>query len=163
MTARETVVNKPLTGREVKQILMADFERMLKEDGILSDHMAFGRIGWEIILRKHLDNVYHPEDIIRTRTIPNKDEPALDTPPLQNPSPDAVIDSATLTRNVDSPNAERIRNGLPLDAEVRQLDGTRTIEQVIYPAIEELGEGDVTLTDSTEQARTDWSELDKPV
>jgi hypothetical protein len=171
MTGRETVLNKPLTGTEVKELMTRDFERLIANDGMLAPHLAFGRIGWSISISKHLENPYHPEEESIIRSFPtatnlldaNPEQAAIDTYPLSPPvAPDSLIDANTLHRTVDSPNAERIREGLPLDAEVRQLDGTKTIEQVTYPPLPDLGEGNYSIEDTSEAAQRAWEALNRP-
>ena len=54
---------------------------------------------------------------------------------------------------ITSPNAERIRVGMPVPVITRAQDSTRQVEMIQYPPQPELGEGDVTITDTTPAAR----------
>ena len=160
-TARETIVNKALNGEEVQSLLRRDFDRLLQNTGLLQKHIAYGRIGWSVVLTLHLDNPYHSEDITRTRSTPagrnvvaeHPERGAIEQFPLADVSAEADLVSQTLHREIDSPNAERIRSGLPLSAEVRNLDGTRTTEEITYPEDPSLGEGDVRITDTSDAER----------
>lgn len=144
-SARETVMNRALSGSELKSLIRADFERLLANDGLLSNHVAYGRISYQIVLRKHLDN-----------SLQRLDESFVDSqpaPPLADPSPDAIASGDTLTRTISSPNAERVRTGIPIPVAVKQQDGTTTVENVQYPPDDSLGDGDVQITDSTPEAK----------
>ncbi len=156
-TNSERVVNRPLSGDELKILLRADFERLLASEGMLSPHIAFGRIAYTIDLRLHMDNFVMPEShsTIASRppavnVLPTKPElAAVEAMPLAEPSPKVAVGATRLTRSIDSPNAERLRNGLPVPVEVTQQDSTRTTQHITYPpdAFPELGGGDVKIAD----------------
>lgn len=151
----EIVHNKMLSGSELRKIILSDTERLLANDGLLSDHIAYGRITYEIIIRKHLDNFMKPEDVSWTYSTP-KAGVVERGPALKDTSPEAIVDAQCLTRVIDSPNAERIRTGMPVPVIVSQPDGTATIEQVKYPPQPDLGEGNVKVYDVTAEARENW-------
>jgi hypothetical protein len=153
---RETVVNKPISGQELKEILRADFERVLEGEGLLSSYMAYGRIAYDITLRLHLDNPMRPESEVRIPSSFHADDPALEPSPLRKPSPEAVVAGDNLHRAIKSPNEERLRHGLTLPVETRGQDGTVQTQQVKYPPQPELGPGDMTITDDTPAAREAW-------
>jgi hypothetical protein len=163
---RETAVNKALSGQELKRIMLADFEKMLDNEGLLSPHIAYGRVSYTLISRLHMDNPMRPESEIRTDSRPvgrNLVEGApqygaIEAPPLGSPgpSPDAIVSSTTVDRLIDSPNVERIRLGIPVPVNVKQQDGTVSQELVTYPPQPELGDGQVQVTDSTEEAAREW-------
>ena len=155
-TLRETAINKPLTGLELAEIIRRDMERVIVGEGSLSAHIAYGRVGYEIILRIHTGNPYMPvtENSVRSRG--NADTPEVEAPPLVDAPADASIGGTTLTRTITSPNAERVREGLPVPVEVRQQDGTKTVENVVYPKAKDAGDGDVTVVDSTNEAKAAW-------
>jgi len=155
-TMRETAINRPLTGTEMRELLRRDFERLLANEGSLSNHIAYGRVAWQIVLRLHTANPVMPlaESHIESRgsdpTTPNVETPPLDgTTDADSPS----IGGTTLQRTVTRPNYERVREGLPVPVEVRQQDGTKTVEQVVYPKPPDHGEGDVHVTDTTADAK----------
>ena len=128
----EAVQNKPLTGDELRQLILRDVDRMLSNYSLLSPHMGYGRVGYEIIVRLHMDNAFHPTDEARMVSKPDPTEPSLATPPLAN-APDALASAARLTRSVFSPNVERVREGLPVTATHREQDGTIATTQIKYP------------------------------
>lgn len=164
-TARESAVNRPLSGTELKQLIIADFSRMLDEEGMLSPHIAYGRVGYDLRLRMHLDNLMRRESEITQASRPiahnivAPDHPELatiDAAPLADPSPHAAVVGLELERNVTSPNAERVRLGLPIPVETRGQDGTVQQEMVRYPPDASLGDGDVHVDDVSGQARAEW-------
>lgn len=153
-TGSEIVTNKPLTGAELAKIILADFERLLLNDGLLSPNLAYGRITYEIVLTKHMDNFMLPTDQSFILSRKRNDTPIEDGPMLKEPSSEAIIDAQKVTRVIDSPNMERVRAGTPVPVEVRQQDGTVTTEKIYYPIPEDLGDGNVKVEDVTEDVRT---------
>jgi len=165
-TARETVPNRALSGAELKRILADDFERLLANEGLLSDHIAFGRVGYDLRLDLHLDNPYHPESSISLKSRPvagnlvaaSPELAAVESAPLADPSPEATVASRRRSRRITSPNAERVRVGLPVPVEVKQQDGTVTTEAITYPPEEAAkhGDGDVDEADVSDETRATW-------
>lgn len=164
-TSREIAVNRGLSGTELKTLILADFSRMLDEEGMLSPHMAYGRVGYDLRLRLHLDNLMRQENEITQASRPiahniiEPDHPelaAVAAAPLTDPSPDAAVVGLELERNVTSPNAERVRLGIPIPVETRGQDGTVQQEMVKYPPDPSLGDGDVHVDDVSLQARDEW-------
>lgn len=184
-THNESVPNRSLNGAELKQILISDFIDLCEQEGMLSNHLAYPRVGYTLTLELHLDNVLNPTSRITrssrpiAHNLPN--EPGfgvLDAPPLvpteicstcgavrdEHPNWDCSTYSATplepagtrLDRLITSPNSERIRNGMPIPVEVKDHDGTTRTEQMIYPPDETLGDGDVKTEDVTQETREKW-------
>lgn len=162
--SRETVVNKALSGSELKRIILADFERALDNDGLLSPHIAYGRISYTLIYRLHMDNPMRPESEMKIDSKPMgknvvegaPEYGAIEHPPLTDATDDQVVSATTVDRVITSPNAERVRVGIPIPVRVKQMDGTTTEEQITYPPQPDLGDGDVTVTDSTDEAEREW-------
>ena len=176
-TLRETAINKPLTGAELRELLRRDFDRLLANEGSLSNHIAYGRVGYELILRLHTANPLIPiaESQMKSRSPsvtelegtknsagveiaePRPELAAVETPPLRNlgAEDESSIGGTTLQRTITSPNAERIREGLPVPVEVRQQDGTKTIERIVYPRSKDMDpDGAVHIADSTADAKS---------
>jgi hypothetical protein len=156
MTGREAVVNKALSGIELREILKADFERLLDAEGLLSHYVAYNRIGYDLTLRLHLDNPYYPESAVAIASKSSEAHPGVEPAPLRDASDEAIASGQSLHRDIASPNAERLRHGLTLPVETRGQDGTVQIEQVRYPPQPELGPGEVTITDTTKETREAW-------
>lgn len=164
-TSRETAVNRALSGTELKTLLVADFTRMLDEEGMLSQHIAYGRVAYDLRLRLHVDNAMRAESEITQASRPiahniiAPDHPelaAIETAPLSAPSKDSAVVGLQLERNVTSPNAERVRLGIPIQVETKGQDGTTQVEMVKYPPDPTLGDGDVHVDDISRQAAEDW-------
>src|SRR5271156_6635735 len=115
MPSRETVPNSALSGDELRELLRQDFEKMLATSGFLSHYIAFGRAAYDIRLKLYVDNPVHPEfeASIASRPIAGNiisqhpELAAIEPPPLDNPSPDAIVTGDMFTREILSPNEER--------------------------------------------------------
>jgi hypothetical protein len=153
-TSREVVANKALSGIEMKELMRQDFEKGLQNSGFLTDYAAYGRCAWELIIRLHTDNPYMPTQETKIASAPlgknvvalDPESAAMEAPPLANTSTDAVIETTRVGRTINSPNAERLRAGLPVAMNVRQQDGTTSQQQVTYPPDATVGEGEVAVT-----------------
>jgi hypothetical protein len=165
-SSRETVVNRALSGDELKKIILADSQRLVDNEGMLSPHCAFGRVGYTLTLRLHMDNAFASVSEITVASRPasiqqieaNPALAALDSVPLKGASELAEVGALELTRQITSPNAERLREGMPVPVQVKQQDGTIATEQISYPAdaFPELGPGDVHIEDKTHEAAAAW-------
>lgn len=148
-TSSERVVNKALSGTETKELILKDCQRLVDNEGTLAAHIAFGRVAWTLQLTIHTGNVYYPESTIKLDgSAPSEKLPLVDPPD------DSSLGQTTLHRNVTSPNEERVRVGMPIPVETRGQDGTRQTEMIQYPPQPELGEGDVSVTDTTPEAKS---------
>jgi len=142
----EKVVNRPLTGSELKSYLLSICQRLLDAEGMLSEHVAFGKVSGNIKLTLKLDNAYFPESVT---SIDFQKEDL--TAPLSN---DNEFAQQTATWTMDNPNAERVRLGLKVPVETKQLDGTRQIEHILYPSdMEDLPAQQVEIKDTTVDIR----------
>jgi hypothetical protein len=152
-TQSERVVNRALSGTELKSYIREAFNKLLDNEGMLSEHIAFGRVGGIIKLTLLLDNAYFPE---ATSSI-TVGEQLTSEGKLKDPSSEMEVAQQTATFTMDNPNAERVRLGLPIPVETKQLDGTKQIEHLIYPKddIEDLPPRQVTIEDTTIKAKKD--------
>jgi len=142
----EKVVNRALSGTELKAYIRGIFDKLLENEGILSEHIAFGRVGGIIKLTLHLDNAYFPES---SSTIEFGDKV-----PLSDATPESEVAEQTASFTMDNPNAERVRLGLKVPVETKQLDGTRQVEHILYPSdMEDLPAQQVEITDTTVEAK----------
>lgn len=141
-TSRELIINKPLAGTELSQIILSDAARMLESNGLLSGQIAYGRVSYSLRLTIHLDNPAMRESSDTARSRPRATDtiaanPALAAieaePPLSSPSPDAVFDAFELQRDITSPNLARVEFGLPVDVAVKDQDGHHIEHAVTYP------------------------------
>jgi hypothetical protein len=154
-TSTEAIVNKKLSGLELREILRADFEHLLDAEGLLSHYIAYGRISYDLTLRLHLDNPYTPESSVSIASKPQAGT-VIEAPPLASPSAKSVVSAQNVHRDIKSPNEERLRHGLTLPVVTTGQDGTIQTEQIKYPPQPELGPGETTLTDASKDAREAW-------
>jgi len=167
-SSREIVVNTALSGDELRQILLADFPRLLAAEGMLRSNAAFGRVSYTIALRLELDNPFFPESTTRITSLPVDPKQAeadptlkaLERPPLASPSPDAGSGGTVARRKIDSPNAERLRMGLPVPVLVDQQDGTRSQQYVQYPAPPGSGDTGLSIVDESKARDLGWNIID---
>lgn len=140
-TNRELVPNRPLAGTELAEIIRKDLDQMLRGDGLLSGHIAYGRVAYDLTLRLHMDNPAFPESVSKTASIKRTatelesapHEAAIETPPLAKPlTAEALPLAHRIVRRIVSPNATRIEHGLPVTVQRRQLDGSVVDEQIHY-------------------------------
>jgi hypothetical protein len=144
----------------MRPIIHAKLDALMDNEGLLTHYVAYGRIAFTLTLKLHLDNMMQRESEIEGSSaapaVNDPDAPPLEAPPLADPSPDAIIVGTELTYVIDSPNAERLRHGLPVPIMVKQPDGTTTQESVTYPKDDTIGDGDETITDVTPKTRAAW-------
>lgn len=166
-SSRETVVNRALGGDELKKIILADMERLVANEGLLSHHIAFGRVSYKIRLELIVDNPSLPNQVSHTESRPagdaefqaNPSVAVIDTPAavLANRTSSIEAGALELTRNIDSPNAERLRESMPVPVLVKGQDGTTQQEMISYPkdSFPELGPGDMKIADVTAGMRAE--------
>jgi len=110
---------------------------------MLTPHIGYSRVAYELRLTLHLDNPAYPTS---TTTISSRpaasDQIAADpslaalgpAPPLAPPlTPDSYASSVSRTRDLPSPNAARLAFGLPVTIERRDASNHLVEEQVQYP------------------------------
>lgn len=146
-TQSEKVINRALSGDELKAYLAEVFAKLLANEGMLSPHIAFGRVGGIIKLTLHLDNAYFPES---TSSIEFGEKI-----PLKDATAESEVAQQTATWTMDNPNAERVRLGLKVPVETRQLDGTKQIEHILYPKdqMDDLPEQQIEVKDTTVEGK----------
>jgi len=142
-TPSETVPNKALSGAELRTIMTERFKHLISQDCMLADHLAYGRISYDITIRLHVDNPFTVGPLVSSIASQPVGRNLLDAmpemeaveagPPLTSPSPEAAISGSRLTHQITSPNRERLAVGLPVPADVRQRDGSIITEQLRYP------------------------------
>jgi hypothetical protein len=160
-TVNETIPQRALSGGELKRLLIDDFMRLINNHSQLTDYIAYGRITYVINLDLHVDRPFGTGDRTEATSVASKpfgknltegekapmpELAAVETPPMVQPSSMAEKLVQKLTRVVSSPNAERLRLGMPVPVEVRQRDGSVRVEEVKYPGTGEPG--DVTIEES---------------
>lgn len=145
-TQSEKIVNRPLNGLELKSYLLSICQRLLDAEGLLSEHIAFGKVSGNIKLTLKLENAYFPESV--TSIAFEKEDP---TAPVTGEN---EFGQQTATFTMDNPNAERVRLGLKVPVETKQLDGTKQVEHILYPSdMEDLPAQQVEIKDTTVEGK----------
>lgn len=135
---REAVVNTPLSGAELKQRILSDFTRLLDNYGMLAQRNAYGRVSYRISITLRTTNALTPTDDAFTESIDAEQDPAT-----------AELTGTAIERDINSPNVERLRAGLPVPATRKQTDGTIITEHIKYPVDAALADGaEVRITDA---------------
>lgn len=164
-TSNETVPNRPLSGIEAKQIILADVKTMLDRDGMFTEHIAYGRLGYEIVIKLHMDNPAYPEHMSAVRSKKEPSRPKqIETPPLSNPPPsgESIVVGKKRERMVDSPNKERVRRGMPVTVTARSTETGHYEDKQLHYDPSALTESDrdldqgATDTDVTEKLKKEW-------
>lgn len=137
--SNETVNNRPLSGSELRQIILADVGNILDKDGMFAPHIGYGRVAYEITIKLHIDNPMYPEHktVVASqpaaRNDPNPEKKALEAPPLRNTTDESVAMGMVRERTIDSPNAARLEHELPVTILRKDLEtGTMKEEGVVY-------------------------------
>lgn len=172
---REIIPNTPLSGAELREIILSDARKLVESHGLLASHIAYGRIGYEVIVRLHLQNASFADtsaagqsaNDTSLRSVPRTVREIDAHPPLAAIAPpplssatddDSVVIAPTIARSIDSPNAERLRAGMPIPTLVRDSQtGSRRIELVHREVPPDIGPGDVMIDDATKEARAAWN------
>lgn len=136
--SHEKIPNRPLAGNELVQIIERDVHDILTRDGMFTQNIAFGRVSYEIRVSLHLDNPLYPQHVSTVMSRPaSKQQIAADPAlaaveygPLVDPlTEDETVFAQERHREIQSPNAARVENGMPLILEKKNLD-TGAVEQV---------------------------------
>lgn len=138
--SQEAQPQKPLTGEELKKIVLLDVEKMLDMDGMLTGHVAYGRVSFVVTVKFHVDRPVEPT---WTNTTPSRKATvqeldlrpelvSLETFPLPETEEDAVALGMTRAHEIQSSNTARIENGLPIDVITRDQGGSIVERKIMY-------------------------------
>lgn len=133
--------NKPLSGVELKQIIMTDIGNILDQDSMLTSHIAYNRAAYSVTVKIMTGNPIIPN--WNNRTASKKSTPqqiekneamaSVESFPLQLGEEDTPANlGVERTRQIISPNQSRIENGIPVLISFRGADGDVHEEKVMY-------------------------------
>lgn len=140
--SRELVPNLPLAGDELARLILADAQALIDGDCMLSRSVAYGRCSYELRLTIHVDNPAFPlsESSFRSRRRATQEVSAdaalsaVESHPLVAPtSADAFLSASERHRDMESPNAARVAQGLPVTVVTRESSGRHAEKSVMYP------------------------------
>lgn len=140
-TSKEIVHQRPLQGAELSKIIVADITKVLANSGCFTGHIAYGRCAYEVRVILHLDNPAYPTvtETVRSKAYPrdvtegehgSSELAAVEPLPLREPSADAYLAADELHREIVSPNAARVENGLPITV-IRREQNSETREELV--------------------------------
>lgn len=113
--ASERIANRPLSGSEVKQRILADVKRVLDHDNMFADYLAYGTVSYKVTVEMATSNPFAP-GVHATAASGNLDAEA------------ELRGGAELERAITSPNTERIAMGLPL----KVYNSTGVSQEIAY-------------------------------
>ncbi len=161
-TSKELVSNRPLTGAELRALLIKDFAAALDRDGMFQDRMAYARIGYKISIDLHLDNPHYDShrlelnsgiparnqrDVVRRNVVPA---------PITDATDNALVWGLEAARTIDSPNQIRVDQGMALTATRRDTKTGQMIEEAIHVDNQGAEPTEPTFTEHTQQLKRDW-------
>ncbi len=115
----EFIINRPLSGQELRKVIMADVDDMLGRDGLFTGHIAFGRVAYDVEIHVHMVNPSYPEHNLKLTAPSTVTSGGVleGAPPLARAvdSGEGIV-ARTRKRTIESPNLTRIANGLPISA-----------------------------------------------
>lgn len=162
--SNEIVNNRPLSGSELRLIILNDVGNILDKDGMFAPHIGYGRVAYEVTVKLHIDNPLYPEHktVIASRP-PSSNDPdltkkAIETAPLHNTSDESVALGLVRERTIESPNAARLEHELAVTIMRKDMEtGTMKEERVTYD--NKNLETDTSLvkdTDISKQVDEEW-------
>ena len=160
--SNEIVSNRPLSGSELRNIILKDVGNMLDRDGMFSPHIGYGRVAYDVIIKLHIDNPAYPEHQNRTTSrTPATNETdegkkAIAPPPLQDPSSEAVVAAMQRTREIDSPNLARLEHELPVTITRRDGQTGQMIEEPVVYDNKEVVPTPVKDVDISKKTAAEW-------
>lgn len=110
----EVVRQKPLGGLEVIELLVNDLRDLLGRDGMFAAHVGYGRLAWKIRVELQMDNISYPTHVASRSSQKTKEKEGVESFPLPEPKGKVRAKDLERSRRVESPNAARIENGLPI-------------------------------------------------
>jgi hypothetical protein len=161
--AEQVQPNKPLSGKELKEIIVGDITNILEQDGMLASHIAYNRVAYSVTVKVMTNNPIIPNWPNRTKS--KKSTPqqievnealtAVEAFPLVRTEEDEAADFGFLrNREIVSPNQSRIENGLGVPITFRGPDGDMKEEKVHYE-VDTLPDDNPFADVVTERALTD--------
>lgn len=158
--SNELIGNRPLSGSELKQILIRDFTRMLDRDGMFQGHMGYRRAAFKIKLQMHLDNALYPEHTNEfTSRDPARNAKPPDTyiaaPPIKDAENDVVV-GVEHEREINSPNATRLQEGMPVQVPSRDPSTGRIVEKPVVYDGAGVKEDNMSHKDISKETAAEW-------
>lgn len=149
MSRTQSIPGRSLNGTELKTILLNDVSRILDQDGMMANHIAYSQVAYEVVIKLHLNNASYPEHTSRTVSRGATDQEIAKSPesglesveafPMKDLTDETVRVGRKRDRKITSTNLARIENDIPIEIQVRQSDGSVETKKEIYK-LEEIPE-----------------------
>lgn len=165
---QEVQPNRPLSGTELREIIINDVRDILQQDGMLVKHIAYGNVAYCVTVRIMTANPIIPNWTNKTvsrksteqQIAENESLEAVYTFPLSTVEADEPLNiGVERTRQIISPNHSRIENGLPVTITFRGPEGDVKEEDIHYE--KELIEEGGGFPDSVVDRELDDAEITK--
>lgn len=162
--SNELVSNRPLSGTELREIMLKDLANMLDKDGMFAPHIGYARAAYRITVKLHVDNPMYPEHNVSVQSKAparnTKDEARkmLEPPPLAKPGEEAVVAAATRERTIESPNGARLEHNLPITVLKKDGNTGEMKEKAVTYTNAEGRTGGPPPVDKDISDNVDWSE-----
>ena len=128
MPQMETVINKPLSGTDVRRIILSKLETVLATDSRLSDFVAFPAFSFKLDIAIILAGAAEPHDKINREITGGQNEREL----TDNPDQAATIVTQHLEQGPMPPNQARVDAGLGVPVLSRDEKGREVEREVKY-------------------------------
>lgn len=127
--AFEQVLNKPLSGEDVRRIIMVKIGDMLTRESRLAGHMAFPAFSAKVTIAIQLENAVHPNI---DRELDIKDAAEGEKP--FGTVPERPSEFAVMTEEIEkmTPNEARIDAGLGVPVLTRDEKGREVEKEIKY-------------------------------
>jgi len=121
----ETIVNKPLSGAELLECVLNDLRELLSRDAMFGHYIAYGQTDYTVGVELRLNNISYPRHKAQRQAA---QRPSQGIGPVEAPEATATL---SRERRIESPNAARLLNKLPVERTFRQ-DGRLVTREVDY-------------------------------
>lgn len=129
----ERVNNKPLSGKELGQVVLADIKAVIERDAMFSEFAAFGRVAYKVTVELEMANPTYPKhETVAQAPITQLEGTQLEgVPPLRKVEGKVGKVHKTRERLMDNPNLSRMANDLPITIQTT-LGGEPITQTVSY-------------------------------
>lgn len=139
--AQDMQPNKPLSGKELRNLIVNDISSVLDQDVMLQHHVAYKQVAYQITVKIMVNNPIIPDwknkITSKKSTLQQVDANAtmesVEAFPLKHEETDEAMDfGMERTRTIESPNQSRIENGLKVPVTRRTAEGDVVEEGILY-------------------------------
>lgn len=139
--AQDTQPNRPLSGSELRQIMVKDVDSILQQDGMLASHVAYKDVSYEVTVKVRVSNPMQPvwintttsKDSTLQQIAADESMAAVNAFPHKSEDAEETFDiGVSKIREIISPNVSRVENGLPVTISHRTPDGEMKEHPVTY-------------------------------